>query len=107
MDGTTRGMSQSDLEKLERIARNFPLVSDLEMERADCPFGEIFIAYGRDGNGHYHGIWGINGVARTAMFKKELSKEDVQWTLLTDAQEYCALAAPRGMFEEGWWNRGH
>lgn len=104
MQGTTRGMSALDLHKLERIARNFPIVTPLEMEYEDTPHGTVYLAYARDGNGKYHGIWGANGVAHTVEFKPEATQQDVRFVLLADAQEYCDLAAERGMFDDGWWN---
>ena len=106
MKGTTRGMSQADLEKIERIARNFPLVTPLIMERQDTPYGEVYLAYGQDAEDTFHGIWGINGVARPLMFWKGADREQVQKELFTDACEYAALAAARGMFDEGWWYHG-
>ena len=104
MKGTTKGMSQADLEKLERIARNCPIVTPLEMERQNTEFGEVFMAYAQDAEDAYHGVWGVNGVARLLYFQPGVGPEQVQKELFGDALWYAKLAAARGMFDEGWWN---
>jgi hypothetical protein len=99
-------MDAPTLQKLERIARNMPIVGHLTMVRKDCDHGEVYMALGRDGDGMLHGIWGVHSVARTVDFKPEADEEDALNILFQDATAWANECAKRGIYDEGWWKSG-
>lgn len=95
-------MKPESLEILERIARNLP-VSSVTLERSDCRWGEIYLAYGVDAYGVPHGVWGCeHGIpgfpeGQTLEFVKGLGKQQIRQALVDSASDYLALCAEKGL----------
>lgn len=98
-------MESVELERLERIARNLPIVSPLEMGHADTDLGVVYMAWGRDGAGRYHGVWGCRGVARTVQFNDLATPETIKQLLMDDAYWFTKEQHKRGMLEKGFWKK--
>ena len=77
-------MESTELEKLERIARNLPC-RYIEMERCDGIHGEIYFAYGTDDTGQVHGVWGHCGLAMTVDFINGVTLDQVRQALVDSA----------------------
>ena len=92
-------MADISLVRLERIARNLPIASDLEMIRVPTRFGDVFIAYGTDGVGTYHGVWGLRDIGRTISFSAGVPETKVKQMLLDDADWFGTLCAERGIYD--------
>ena len=89
-------MNTESLIKLERIARNLP-ITDVVMERTEFEHGEIFLAYGQDGNGQYHGVWGCRQWGRPVEFAKGVTEKQVKQALVDDAVDFVALSVEKGL----------
>lgn len=99
-------MKGKTLAKLERIARNLPIVTPLTMVRSPCEHGEVYMAYGRDAEERFHGVWGINDVGQPVEFKPDATEKDVQSVLYGSAVWWASECAKRHMYDEGWWQSG-
>ncbi|RJR37222.1 MAG: hypothetical protein C4576_23025 [Desulfobacteraceae bacterium] len=102
-------MNSVALIRLERMSRNMP-VRKLHMEFAPSKLGRIYLAWGEDGLGTYHGMWGIGigdqAVARSLEFKKDTSVDSIRDALILDALGFAQMAYDRHMHDEGWWSSG-
>ena len=100
-------MDTADLAKLERIARNLPITSKVTLANAGTGHGMIYMAWGTDAMGVYHGIWGARGVAEPLEFTPETRNPDtVRDALMVRAAEVMNGMAANGMFHKGWWHAG-
>ena len=100
-------MGTAELDKLERIARNLPITSKVTLANAESNLGMIYMAWGTDALGNYHGLWGARGVAIPLEFLPEVRNPDVvRDSLLTHAAEILAGMSQQGMFHKGWWRAG-
>lgn len=98
-------MGSPELEKLERIARNMPILSKIELAAAQSDHGMIYMAWGADAKGVYLGLWGARGFGRTVEFKPEVrNPELVRNALMADAAEVLAGIKEAGMLHKGWWH---
>jgi hypothetical protein len=79
---------------LMRIARNLPVVGSIDYGKVDTELGPVYIALGK-GYGHefpgrsWHGVYAINGIARTGEVRGHLTMLEAQRQFLDDA---CWLA---------------
>ena len=95
------------VEVLERIARNLPIRGKINYRRFKSSRGEILFAYGKDGFGIYHGVWGTTrgpGLARTVEFKKGSTARQVTDLLISDAYEAVGDFETHDLMDEGIWN---
>ena len=100
-------MTTAELEKLERILRNMPVTSAIELGTADSEHGRIYMAWGTDAMGVYHGIWGARGFAIPLEFFPEVRNPNtVRDSLLTHAAEILSGLATEGLLYKGWWDAG-
>ena len=93
---------ESGLEILERCARNLP-AKKLEFRKIETPLGMIYYAFGQDGEGRYHGIWGTEKIGRTIEFRNRdfVTADVVAAALIDDAQWFLSEAGKRGLFQNG------
>ena len=92
-------MDTAALEKLERVARRMP-VRNLQMERADGTYGEIYFAYGDADDGSILGVWGSQGVGHGPIeFTPNTKKKDVRQVLVDHAEGFISLLAEKGFFD--------
>jgi hypothetical protein len=89
-------MNSEALAKLETIARNLPCKS-IRMERTDWQHGEIYLAYGQDGTGRFHGVWGCRDWARTMEFTEATTQDQARQRLVDEAAEFIALSVEKGL----------
>ena len=76
-----------ELEIVERIVRNMPIVKPRFME-FDSDLGKIYIGMGTDAKGTYHGAWAVlrgPGFCRTLHFDPDQSEQACINTLKQDA----------------------
>ena len=99
-------METSDLVILERIARNFP-VKRINMGRVEGDYGIVYLAWGRDATGVYHGIWGHMGVARTFESTKGAKLKKFKEIMLRDAEGFIEELRKIEMIREGQFHAGH
>lgn len=99
-------MEGPQLKILERVARNLPIVTPLEMRTVEAPWGKVYIAFGKDAVSGIHGIWGLRDIARTIEFKPGTAENMVVRVLYEDACGFGRLAFAAGMYDEGWWRGG-
>ncbi len=99
-------METRDLVILERMARNFP-VKRITMGRVEGPYGIVYLAWGRDTTGVYHGIWGYMGVARTMESTKGAKLKMFKKIMLRDAEGFIEELQNVQMIREGKFHVGH
>lgn len=87
------------LERLERMARNMP-VEKLTMQSIESLQGVIYFAYGADGEGKIHGIWGHREIGRTLEFKKGTSIDTVRQVLVKDAEGHIEQLIQKGLMSD-------
>ncbi len=87
------------LERLERMARNMP-VEKLAMHSIESQQGVIYFAYGADGEGKIHGIWGHREIGRTLEFKKDTSIDTVRQVLVKDAAGHIEQLIEKGLMSD-------
>ena len=68
---------------------------------SDTEYGPLYMAWGRDKDDSYHGIWGIRGIARPVEFKPDTSLEMVKTALFTDAMGLVELLFDVDAVHEG------
>ena len=99
-------METRDLVILERMARNFP-VKRITFGRGEGPYGVVYLAWGRDATGVYHGIWGHMGVARTMESTKGAKLKMFKKIMLRDAEGFIEELRKIQMIREGQFHAGH
>ena len=99
-------MESSDLVILERMARNFP-VKRITMGRVEGDYGVVYLAWGKDATGVYHGIWGHAGVARTLESTKGAKLKMFKEIMLRDAEGFISELHKVRMINEGMFSVGH
>ena len=99
-------MESGDLVILERMARNFP-VKRIYMGRVEGDYGVVYLAWGRDSTGVYHGIWGHMGVARTMESTKGAKLKMFKEIMLRDAEGFIEELQKIRMIKEGMFHAGH
>ena len=99
-------MESRDLVILERMARNFP-VKRMSFGRVEGPYGVVYLAWGRDATGVYHGIWGHMGVARTLQSTKSAKLKMFKKIMLRDAEGFIEELRKIHMIREGQFHAGH
>ena len=101
-------MEQTALRILERIARNLP-AEKLAYRMIEAPeIGPVYIAWGKDGVGRYHGVGGIGeddviDMARTLEFKEGSSIKQIRAALIQDAVNTAMALKPRGLASRQYW----
>ena len=78
-------MDSQALTRLERCLRNLPILSVDDMVVTETVHGPLYMAWGRDKNDNYHGMWGCRQIGRPIEFKPDTSLEMVKAVLYTDA----------------------
>ncbi len=99
-------MKSGELVILERMARNFP-VKRIFMGRVEGDYGVVYLAWGRDMTGVYHGIWGHMGVARTLQSTKGAKLKMFKEIMLRDAEGFIDELRKVRMIKEGMFHAGH
>ena len=99
-------MGTAALTRLERIARNLP-ATRMDLGKAEAPFGTVYLAWGRDPEMRWHGVWGLRGMARICGFGPSYTAKDVQQLMVDDAAAFYQMADKRNMWDEGFWRAGH
>lgn len=99
-------MESRELVILERMARNFP-VNRITMGRVEGDYGVVYLAWGRDATGVYHGIWGHMGVARTLQSTKGAKLKMFKEIMLRDAEGFIDELRKEKMIKEGMFHAGH
>ena len=98
-------MESRELAILERCARNLP-AKKLTYHYADMTWGRVYMAWGRDMAGRYHGIWGCRDVARPLEFKLGTTATQVADVLMLDAEGFVESRLTRGLLDPVYWNGG-
>ena len=80
-------MESRELTILERIARNLP-ARKMNFGVSEQEFGPVYLAWGKDNDGTFHGVWGFRGVARIMEFTKNSTVKGVKQLLLDDAANF-------------------
>ena len=99
-------MDGDSLARLERVARNLPIVGNVKMRSVDAAFGTVYIAYGRAADMNWHGVWGLRGIGRICGFGYGLAEKQVQQNLLDDAAVFHDMADKREMWDKGFFGAG-
>lgn len=103
-------MDQTAKTRLERVVRNMPIVGEPKFRRAKSGKYEVFMAFGRDKEGHWMGVWGAeigdNSIGRGSIGGDELTEKKFIQGLFDDALWFCKEADKRNMMEAGWWKSG-
>ena len=99
-------MESRELIILERMARNFP-VKRISMGRVEGDYGVVYLAWGKDRTGVYHGIWGHMGIARTMESTKGAKLKMFKEIMLRDAEGFIQELQKVRMIKEGTFHAGH
>ena len=99
-------MDGDSLTRLERVARNTPIVGALRMRSVETDFGTVYMAYGRAKDENWHAVWGLRGIGRVCGFGYGLSEKQVQQNLLDDAAMFHEMADKREMWDKGFFGAG-
>lgn len=95
-------METQNLEKLERVANNLPVLPGTLRHRfASTPSGDIYVAFGRAADQQWHGVlcfsWGKRQVAVTSEHGWALNEEQVQRRMLDYAVANAKMFVARGL----------
>ena len=97
----------TDLEKVERIVRNLPIVG-IEYLKTKTEHGWLYIAFGKEGvEDVYHGAWAFlrsPAMMQTMQFKKGTSRDDVIKALEGQGMWLLDELAKRKLMTEGIFN---
>lgn len=80
-------METRELEILERIARYLP-VKKISLGFDASGIRKVYMAWGKDSEGKYIGLWGCRNVARDLHFKKGTPLKKVKLALVLDANAF-------------------
>ena len=94
-------MDSQALTRLERCLRNLPILSVDDMTVQETPYGPLYMAWGRDKENIYHGLWGIRELARPMEFKPNTTLDEVRNALQTDAMGMVELLYKVDLVHEG------
>ena len=73
-------MGDPELYLLTKIANMMPC-RKMKMGQVDTVYGPLYMAWGKDAEGKYHGLWGTCGIAMPVEFKKDTRERDVKGVL--------------------------
>lgn len=83
------------IEKLTRIARNFPSPR-VKMERTDTPEGEVYYAVSK--GRLWHGVYAYDSpggaIARTITYSGEATEDQIRYKLIMEARMELAVWNP-------------
>lgn len=95
-------MQDISLLRLERVLKNLPIVGEPTMLHTPCQHGEVYIGYGKDGNGVYHGAWGVGeggfDMGQPALFNPGVTEEQVRKVLFVAAADWAENCSIRGLY---------
>jgi len=93
--------------RLERVARNMPIVGSPKFRRAKAGNYEVLMAFGRSKEGNWLGVWGAEigtqGIGRTSEAGALVTEKRFIQGMFDDAVWFCKEADKRHMMDEGWW----
>lgn len=73
-------MEEPELLILTKIANSMPC-KKMQMGQVDTSYGPLYMAWGKDPEGKYHGLWGTCGIAMPIEFKKDTKEWQVREVL--------------------------
>ena len=92
-------MEGTVLERAELVVRSLPILKP-QFRRTESPLGEILFAYGKDAEGTYHGVWGVDQpipTMRVLEFKPGITVDQVKKDLITNAEWWLEECDKRGL----------
>lgn len=98
-------MSSDEVRKLENIVRNLP-ITKIRWLRTPGRYGEIYLAYGKRGDGGFIGYWACRGVGRDIWFSPKASESDIRANLIDDSYWMMSHMDQKGMLDDGFWQAG-
>lgn len=96
-------MEGTVLERAERFVRNLP-ITKIQFRRTETDLGPIYLAYGKDGEGVYHGVWVVEEpsfILRTLTFNPGVTVAQVRASLIANADWFLKECDKRGLVRSG------
>ncbi len=96
-------MEGTVLDRAELVVRSLPITKP-QYRRIESDLGEILFAYGKDGDGVYHGVWGVDQpipTMRILMFRPGVTVAQVRRDLITNAEWWLEECNKRGLLRSG------
>ena len=91
-----RELDDPELAILSRIANHMPC-KKMKMGRVDTTYGPLYMAWGKDAEGRYHGLWGTCGIAMPVEFKKSAREWEVKEVLEMSAATLLQTLEAEGL----------